>query len=326
MLKSSVKTKVIGVDIGYEQTVFAVVDVRGNILAKDVVAMDGMGNLSVFVATLCDHILALVEQHGGYESIRSLGISSPNGNFLTGNIEHSVNLPWHGIVPLGAMMRDRLGLAVSVANDAHARAMGEWIYGSAHGMKDFVFVTLGHGFGSCLFSNGHPCLGNNGFAGEVGHCCIVPNGRECNCGGRGCLEAYCGTKGILQTAKEVLAESDRPSLMRGVADLTPKHISAFCDQGDELSIEVFRRTGFLLGIGLANYASVVNPEAIILSGGISKAGKWLFEPTDASFEQHVFHNIGNTVKIMPSQLEEDDRNILGASALAWDVKEYSLFK
>ena len=325
MIRTTIKTKVLGVDIGCEQTVFAVVDVRGNILAKDSIQMD-FSSLNEFIAALCDRLLLLVEENGGYETIRSLGISAPNGNFMTGNIENASNLPWKGQIPLAAMMRDRLGLAVSVANDAHARALGEWTYGCAHGMKDFIFVSLGYGFGSCLFSNGQVHLGADGFAGEIGHCCIYQDGRECTCGSRGCLEAYCGANGIVQTAKELMAESNQPSLMRNAEKLTPKLLTEFCEQGDELAIEVYRRTGFVLGLGLANYASVANPEAIVLAGGIANAGKWLMEPTNESFEQHVFHNIENKVKIMPSLLNDEERNVLGASALAWNVKEYSLFK
>lgn len=325
MIRTTIKTKVLGVDIGCEQTVFAVVDVRGNILAKDSIQMD-FSSLNEFIAALCDRLLLLVEENGGYETIRSLGISAPNGNFMTGNIENASNLPWKGQIPLAAMMRDRLGLAVSVANDAHARALGEWTYGCAHGMKDFIFVSLGYGFGSCLFSNGQVHLGADGFAGEIGHCCVYQDGRECTCGSRGCLEAYCGANGIVQTAKELMAESNQPSLMRNAEKLTPKLLTEFCEQGDELAIEVYRRTGFVLGLGLANYASVANPEAIVLAGGIANAGKWLMEPTNESFEQHVFHNIENKVKIMPSLLNDEERNVLGASALAWNVKEYSLFK
>jgi glucokinase len=320
------KTKVVGVDIGLERTSYAIVDVRGHILAKNTFQTPGDCSINDFISTLCERIVMLVEENCGYENIRSLGVSVPNGNYMTGNIENAGNLPWKGVIPLSALLRDRLGLAVAVANDAYSRALGEWSYGIAHGMKDFLFITLGYGFGSCLYSNGHPHLGNNGFAGEVGHCCVVPEGRLCSCGMRGCLEAYCATAGILQTAKEVLIASKKTSLMRGRKDLTPKLISEFCDQGDELAIEVYRRTGFTLGVGLANYASIVNPEAIIITGGISKAGKWLLEPMDKSFESHVFHNVENKVKILLSSLNDEERNVLGAGALAWRVKEYSLFK
>ena len=326
MIQSLVKTKVLGVDIGLEKTTYAIVDVRGNILAKDSFLTQDYPNFNTFLSVFCEHAINMIMSNGEYEEIRSMGVSAPSANLLTGNIEYSGNLPWQGEIPLSAVLRDRLGLAVAVANDAHVRALGESTYGCAHGMKDFIHLTLGHGIGSCIFSNGHAHLGNNGFGGEIGHCCIYPGGRQCTCGSRGCLEAYCGANGIVQTAKEMMAESDQPSLMREQAELTPKLIAELCDQGDEMAIEVFRRTGFILGIALANYASVINPEAIILSGGIAKAGEWLLKPLNDSFEEHVFHNIENKVKFMYSTLNDEERNVLGASALAWSVKEYSLFK
>lgn len=326
MIQGITKTKVVGVDIGYEITTYAIVDVRGNICAVDSFPTQEHPDINSYISYLCERILLLVESNGGYEGIRSLGISVPNGNFIKGSIVNSSNLPWQGEIPLAALLRDRLGLAVAVGNDAYVRALGEATYGCAHGIKDFIFITLGHGFGSSFISNKHAHLGNNGFAGEIGHCCIDPNGRKCSCGRQGCLEAYCGTQGIIRTAKELMESTSTPSLMRNCKELTPKFIHECCDKGDQLAIEVFRKTGFILGLGLANYASVINPEAIVLTGGITKAGKWLLEPTNDSFEQHVFHNISNKVKIMYSSLDDNERNVLGASALAWYVKEYSLFK
>jgi glucokinase len=223
-------------------------------------------------------------------------------------------------------MRDRLGLAVALGNNPQCVALGEQAFGSAHGMKDFVVITLGYGLGSCLFSNGRMHLGTKGFAGEIGHTCVEPNGRQCACGNIGCLEAYCAHKGIILTAQELLAESQEPSKMRQVEKLNPKLIAEFCEMGDALAIETYRRTGDILGRGLANYASITNPEAIILTGGIPHAGKWLLDPTCKSFEEHVFGNLRGKVKMLVSKLEDRERDVLGASALAWSVPEYSLFK
>ena len=326
MIIDSLKTQVVGIEIGYEKTTFAIVDVRGHELARGSFPTLDYPNINTFISHLCDRVVLMVEENGGYEKIRSVGVSAPSGNHLTGCIEHSPNLPWKGEIPLAAMMRDRLGLAVTIGNDAHVRALGEAAFGNAHGMKDFILIAVGHGLGSCAFSHGVAHLGSSGFAGELGHTCVEEDGRQCNCGRRGCVETYVSTHGILQTAKVLLEESDKPSLMRGVEDLTPKLIQDFCEQGDELAIEVYRKTGEVLGFALANYASVLNPEAIIVTGGISKAGKWLLEPANEAFEAHVFHNTMNKVKIMTSSLSDEERDVLGASVLAWSVKEYSLFK
>ena len=326
MEEVKIKTRVVGIDISNERTTYAIVDLRGNIIAEDSFVTTDYQDVNNFVSVICEKILEMVEANGGYETIRSLGISSPSASFISGNIVNAPNLPWKGIIPLSAMIRDRLGLAVAVANDAHVAALGEYTFGAAHGMKDFIIISLGIGLGSCFFSKGREHQGHEGFAGEFGHTCIHPNGRKCACGKEGCLEAYVGARGIVYTANELMKESDEPSLMRNVEKLTPRIISEFCDKGDALAIETFRRTGQVFGIALANYASIINPEAIILTGGISRAGKWLLEPTRETFEEHVFGNMRGRVKILVSPLNDRERDVLGASALAWEVPEYSLFK
>ena len=326
MIQDQLKTRVVGVDVNVDTTTCAVVDIRGNILGQCSFVTSDYSSISDYVSVLTEHIIQLSEANGGYENIRSVGISIPSGNFKTGCIESAPNLPWKGVVPLAAMLRDQLGMAVALANNAHVMALGEQAFGAAHGMRNFVVVSLGSGMGSCIFSNGNVHLGADGFAGEVGHSCIKPGGRQCGCGKQGCLETYTAWRGILTTAKEVMEESPEPSKMRMVEQLTPKIIAEFCEQGDALAIETYRRTGYMLGVGLANYASVVNPEAFIFAGPISKAGRWLLEPASNSFEDHVFHNLEGKVKLVLSTIDDDVRNVLGASVLAWEVKEYSLFK
>jgi len=326
MIQNGIKTRVVGVDISLERTSIGIVDIRGNIIATDCFVTSEHPYIGDYVTVLCEHIMNLVDQNGGYESIRSVGVCSPSGNYRTSSIENAPNMPWKGVVPLAAMLRDRLGMAVALANNAHAMALGEQTFGAAHGMRDFAVISMGHGLGSCFFSNGIVHLGNDGFAGEVGHTCFIPNGRQCGCGKRGCLETYTAANGIVMTAQEVLAERPEPSMMRQVERLSPKLIQDLCEQGDELAIETYRRTGYCLGLGLANYASVLNPEAFVFTGGIAQAGKWLFEPANEVFEEHVFHNLQGKVRLLVSNLENRTRNMLGASVLAWSVKEYSLFK
>jgi glucokinase len=326
MIQNGIKTRVVGVDISLERTSIGIVDIRGNIIATDCFVTSEHPYIGDYVTVLCEHIMNLVDQNGGYESIRSVGVCSPSGNYRTSSIENAPNMPWKGVVPLAAMLRDRLGMAVALANNAHAMALGEQTFGAAHGMRDFAVISIGHGLGSCFFSNGIVHLGNDGFAGEVGHTCFIPNGRQCGCGKRGCLETYTAANGIVMTAQEVLAERPEPSMMRQVERLSPKLIQDLCEQGDELAIETYRRTGYCLGLGLANYASVLNPEAFVFTGGIAQAGKWLFEPANEVFEEHVFHNLQGKVRFLVSNLENRTRNMLGASVLAWGVKEYSLFK
>lgn len=322
-----IKTRVVGIDIRENRTTYAVVSVRGEIIAQDHFRTSDYLEISEYVSALAEKVLSLVEENGGYETVRSVGISAPSANYLTGCIENAANLKWKGVIPLAAMLQDQLGLAVAVANDAHITALGEKAYGSAHGMKDFIIVSISHGgLGSCIFTNGLPHLGFNGFAGEVGHTCVEVDGRQCGCGRRGCLETYVSDRGLVKTAEEEIAKSKEPTLMSELDELNINTIVDCCEKGDRVAIETFRRVGSMLGVGLANYASVINPEAIILTGDMMAAGKWLLKPMRQAFDEHVFRNIRGKVRILVSILKEGERDVLGASALAWDVKEYSLFK
>ena len=324
---NQIKTRVIGIDIRLDRTTYGIVDIRGEIVAQDYFDTSDYPDVNDYVTAMAERLIMLMEANGGYETIRSIGISSPSASSVTGCIENAANLPWKGIIPLAAMLRDRVGLAVALANDAHITALAEKAYGSAHGMKDFVVVSMSHGgLGSCFFSNGMPHLGAQGFAGEVGHTCVEVNGRQCGCGNKGCLETYCTEKGLKKTIEELMKESKLPTMLNELKEKDVMSIAKCCDKGDELAIEAFRRTGDMLGLGLANYASVLNPEAIILTGDMTMAGKWLLNPMRKSFEEHVFHNIKSNTRILVSILKEGERDVLGASALAWDVKEYSLFK
>lgn len=322
-----IKNRVVGIDVGVRHTTIAIVDQRGNILGTDSFPTTDYPDVNNFLTILSERIVVVAEANGGFENIRSVGISAPSSNYLTGCIENAGNIPWKGVIPLAAMLRDRIGLAVALGNDAHITALGEHVYGAAHGMQNFIVVSFGHGgLGSCIFSNGLPHLGANGSAGEMGHSCVIDGGRQCTCGRKGCLEAYVVDRGIVQTAEELMAESEQASLMRSLETLTSQAIALCCEQGDELAMEVFRRTGEILGLGLANVASILDPEAIILADYPEEVCKWLIGSTKESFDKYVFRNIKDRVKLVVSELKNSERDVLGAAALAWTVKEYSLFK
>ena len=326
MEDNNIKTKVVGVDISIERTTYAMVDVRGNILAEDAFSTEDYPDVNNFVTALSEKIVMMVEQNGGYETIRSIGVSCPSASTVSGCIENAANLPWKGVVPLAAMLRDRIGLAVGLSNDAHISALGEYTFGSAHGMTNFIIVSLGVGIGSCFFSDGKEHRGHGGYAGEFGHTCVYPDGRQCGCGNKGCLEAYVGAKGIIRTAQELMENNNEPSLMRNLEKLSPRTIKECCDKGDAMAIEVYRRTGRILGQGLATYASLIDPEAIIFTGGVSHAGHWLLDSAEEELEKLVFGNLKKKVRLLISKLDDRERDVLGASALAWSVPEYSLFK
>ena len=327
MIDDKIKSKVIGINVDTTTTAIAVVDLRGNILAQDYIPTQDYPNVSNFVEVLSERVITLAENNGGYENIRSVGMCAPSANYLTGCIENAANMPWKGIIPIAAMLRDSIGLAVALGNDAHVTALGEWAYGVAHGMDNFIVVTLvGSGLGSCFFSNGQAHLGSDGFAGEFGHTCIEDGGRQCSCGRKGCLEEYVSTRGIIQTARDLMEASDAPSTLRQLPELTLDAIAACADQGDEMAKEVWKRTAEILGRALSNYASVINPEAIVLTGMLINYVDRMWPAMEKAFLENVFGNIRDKVKVVVSKINDHERNVLGASALAWKVKEYSLFK
>ena len=327
MINDKIKSKVIGINVDTTTTTIAVVDLRGNIVAQDSIPTQNFPNVNNFVEALSERVVMLAENNGGYENIRSVGMCAPSSNYLTGCIENAPNMPWKGVIPIAAMLRDSIGLAVALGNDAHVTALGERAYGVAHGMDNFIVVTLvGSGLGSCVFSNGLAHLGSDGFAGEFGHTCIEDGGRQCSCGRKGCLEEYVSTRGILQTVRELLEANNAPSKMRQKTDLTLDDIAECADEGDAIAIEAWRRSGEILGTALANYASIVNPEAVIITGELTKYCGRMWPAMEKAFLENVFGNIRDKVKVVVSKINDHERNVLGASALAWKVKEYSLFK
>ena len=328
MDEHKIKRHVIGIDISTELTTYAIVDLQGSIVAKESFPTTDYTNVAEYVTILSDKIITMVEKNGGYESIRSVGVSAPSGNFLTGSMENASNMPWKGHVPLAAMLRDRLGLAVALGNDAHATADGEKSFGAARGLRDFVVMTVSShgGVGSCIYIDGRPHLGASGFAGEFGHLCLIENGRQCTCGRKGCVEEYTSARGLVETVHEVISETGKSSLLSGKETFCIKDVADACEQGDEVAIEAFRRTGEYLGMGLAVYASLIDPEAIILTGDMMVYDKWLMDTVRQTFDAHIFQNLRGKIELLISPLNNNERDLLGASALAWDVKEYSLFK
>lgn len=328
MDENTIKRHVVAIDISTNFTTYAVVDLQGGILAKESFLTSDCSNVAEYVSVLSDKIIMLVEQNGGYESIRSVGVSAPSGNFITGSMENASNMPWKGHVPLAAMLRDRLGLAVAVGNDAHVTAVGEKSFGAARGLRDFIVVNVSShgGVGSCIYLDGRPHLGSEGFAGEFGHMCLVHGGRQCSCGLKGCVEEYTAERGLVKTVLELIDETGKDSILKGVGNMTIKTVADASEQGDEVAIEAFRRTGLYLGRALATYASLIDPEAIILTGDMMIYSKWVMDAMHESFDANIFQNMKGKVDILISPLNNSERDLLGASALAWEVKEYSLFK
>ncbi|MFM2439246.1 MAG: hypothetical protein RLZ16_243 [Bacteroidota bacterium] len=313
---------VVGVDIGGTGTKFGIVDNVGNVLFSSEISTKKHQQVHTFIDELHEKLSELIDKVGGFGRIKGIGVGAPNGNVYTGNIEYAPNLPWKGVIPLAKMLQDKFRLPVKLTNDANAAAVGEMMYGAAQGMKDFIMITLGTGVGSGIVANGQLIYGHDGFAGELGHTTIIPEGRmHPGTGKKGCLESYASATGVTNTAIELLASSDRPSLLRGVPheQLNSKVVFDAASKGDEIAKEVFDFTGEILGRALANFVMFSSPEAIILFGGLTKSGDFLLKPTREHLEANVIQIFQNKVKILVSHLKESDAAILGASALVWDM-------
>ena len=313
---------VVGVDIGGTGTKFGIVDNVGNVLFASEISTKKHEQVHTFIDELHQELSILIEKVGGVGRIKGIGVGAPNGNVYTGNIEYAPNLPWKGIIPLARMLQDKFKIPVRLTNDANAAAVGEMMYGAAQGMKDFIMITLGTGVGSGIVANGQLIYGHDGFAGELGHTTIIPNGRlHPGTGKKGSLESYASATGVAQSAIEILETTDRPSLLRDrpKGALNSKAVFEAATKGDEVAKEVFAFTGKVLGMALANFVMFSSPEAIILFGGLTKAGDLILKPTREHLEANVIEIFQNKVKILVSHLKESDAAILGASALMWEL-------
>lgn len=316
------KKYAVGVDVGGQTSKIGIVDQEGNVLSQAVIRSDTYGSdAEAFIAALADAIEGVVANAGkSLAEIVGVGVGAPNGNYYDGTISNAPNLAWaaQGSVEFSKILSGKLGLKVTLTNDANAAAVGEMTYGAAKGMKDFIMITLGTGVGSGIVIDGKVLYGHDGFAGELGHVCVVrENGRQCGCGKKGCLETYCSATGVARTAKEWLESSDEPSLLRDIANVSSKDVFEAAEKGDAMALKIFDYTGELLGRTFADFIAFSAPEAIVLFGGLARSRKYLETPIRNAMEENVMKNWKGKVKLVFSALKESDAAILGASALAW---------
>lgn len=319
----SLQPLAIGIDVGGTGTKFGIVDRNGNILFSGEISTRGHNQVETFIEELHKNLYPLIQKAGGPGRIIGIGMGAPNGNYYSGTVEYAPNLPWKGIIPFAKLVKDKFKLPVVLTNDANAAAIGENMYGAAQGLKDFIMITLGTGVGSGIVANGKLIYGHDGFAGELGHTIIIPNGRlHQGTGKYGSLESYASATGVRLTALEMLKDNKQDSLLRNIPaeEIDSKVVYEAAIKGDILAKEIFQFTGKILGLALANFVMFSSPEAIILFGGLTKAGDLILKPTYENMEANLIQIFQNKVKILVSHLKEADAAILGASALVWDMK------
>lgn len=316
------KPYVIGLDMGGTNSVFGIVDQRGNIKSQTVISTKAYPDFKDYVKAAYEALQPALDQVGGIQNICAMGIGAPDANYYTGNIENAANLAWKGIVPCAQLFEEVFGIPVRVTNDANAAAMGEMTYGVARGMRNFIMITLGTGVGSGIVVDGRVVYGSDGFAGELGHFVIdhSDNARSCGCGRKGCLEAYTSATGVARTAREFLEHSSEASLLRDlVADeITSYDVFKAAEKGDKLALDIFNYTGRILGTACADFATFCSPEAFVFFGGLTKAGEYLMQPLRKAYEENILFLYKNEAKLLISALNGSEAAVLGASALGWE--------
>lgn len=316
------KPYVIGLDMGGTNSVFGIVDQRGNIKSQTVISTKAYPDFDDYVKASVEALQPALDAVGGIQNVRAMGIGAPNGNYYNGTIEYAANLLWDGVVPVAQKFEEALGIPVRVTNDANAAAMGEMTYGVARGMKNFIMITLGTGVGSGIVVDGKIVYGSDGFAGELGHFVIdhTENGRPCGCGRRGCLETYTSATGVARTAREMLETHREDSLLRKLdpGKITSYDVFKAAEQGDKLALEIFDFTGRILGRSCADYTTFNSPEAFVFFGGLTKAGDYLMKPLRKAYEENVLNIFRGKAKLLVSSLNGSEAAVLGASALGWE--------
>ena len=311
----------IGIDMGGTNTVFGIVDNDGHVLSKGSIKTGTHADINLYIDELYTELSKLIDTVGK-ENIKGIGVGAPNGNYYTGDILYAPNLPWKGEIHFAQLMTEKFGIPTALTNDANAAAVGEMTYGAARGMKDFIMITLGTGVGSGIVINGKVVYGHDGFAGELGHVIAVrEGGRTCGCGRKGCLEAYASATGVARSAQEIMKATTKPSLLHNTPldKITSKDVFDAAMSGDEVAKEIFNYTGKILGECFADFVTFSAPEAIILFGGLSKAGDLILNPIVEHMEKNMLDIWKGKVKVLFSDLKEADAAVLGASALAWEM-------
>lgn len=295
----------VGIDIGGTNTKIGLINDQGKVLSLTKIATESESSFNDYLVRVAVAIKDLNPQN---LPLKGIGIGAPCASGITGIMENPPNLAW-GTTPIKSLFETHFKLPIIVENDANISALGEGQWGIAKNLKDYIVVTLGTGVGTGIIVNGQLLRGSTGLAGEGGHITIIANGRKCNCGGLGHLEAYCSVRGIKQTYKE---------LFNGETGF--REMSAKYEQGDLKAIQAVDQTADFLGQGLAIMTALFMPDLIVLSGGVSSLGDSLAIKTQAALNRYVFPIMKDKVPVKISQISTSDGAILGAASLVFNQK------
>lgn len=310
----------LGIDIGGTKTAYGLVDHKGKILVENTsptrkfaTAQDLADFLYDFTTKSCD-----------IDQLLGIGIGAPNGNQFTGTIDFAPNLHWKGIVPMVEIFEKKFRKKTLLSNDANAAAIGEKLFGNARDLTDFVEITLGTGLGSGIISNNELLFGKHGVAGEYGHIRVIPNGRVCGCGRKGCLETYASSTGVVRSIRELDSPNKKDSKLNQLTDPSAKQVFEMALEGDLFACEIVDYTAEILGSSLADFAAFSDPQAFVLFGGLSLSGNYFTDKVKKAMDANLLNIYQHKIEIRISALNKLNAAILGASAAVfWDTLKFN---
>ncbi|AOW20690.1 ROK family protein [Urechidicola croceus] len=313
---------VLGIDIGGTNTKIGFVSKNGKVYFENHFSTESKKPFENFISKLTLEIQNLTYKSDNQFELIGIGIGAPNANFYSGQMEYPPNFKWGDFVPIVQRVKQVYNVPIRFTNDANAAAVGQLLYGIGHSMKNFVVLTLGTGLGSGIIINGRLLVGEHGVAGEIGHINVNPNGRMCNCGLQGCLETYASVTGIRRTVFELISEMKEDSSLKNVSfnEMTGETIANAAIDGDKIAEKAFEFTGEILGTKIADVVAVLDPEAIILTGGLVKAGKILLDPIKTHMEKNLFSAYKGKIKILTSKMTSSDA-VIGAASMVWNNQQ-----
>lgn len=311
----------LGIDLGGTKILTAVATAQGKMLSRDHSVTPATKGQEAVVQSILESIGRALEQAGiAAPQLSAIGVGAPGlSNPETGILFTSPNLPGWRDVPLRDIIEKELGKKAFLINDANAAALGELYFGAAKGAHHFIYITISTGIGGGIIIDGEVYTGSIGTAGEVGHMTIDDDGPPCNCGNRGCWEALASGTAMAREARKQIKEGARTSILGyaegDVEKVTAQVIHNAAKEGDSLAKELITRTGYYVGVGLANLVNIFNPELIVIGGGLSNIGDMLLEPAYKVAGERAFKESYRTVRFALAKLGRDS-GVLGAAAFA----------
>jgi len=320
-LRENADDLVLGVDLGGTKILTVVTNSQGKMLSRDHSITPAQKGHEAVIQSILESAHRAVERADvDISELTAVGIGAPGlSNPETGILFTSPNLAGWRDVPLRDIMQERLGKKTFVINDANAAALGEFYFGAARGIRNFIYITLSTGIGGGIIIDGKIYSGAIGAAGEVGHMTIDDEGPICNCGNRGCWEALASGTALAKEARHRIKEGVATSILEyaegDVEKVTAQVIYSAAEQGDSLAKELIARTGYYVGVGLANLINIFNPELIVIGGGLSNIGDMLLEPAFKVAEERAYMEAFQAVRFASAELGRNS-GVLGAAAFA----------